>query len=410
MAEIQTIIGSLPVSRGEYDAEVSYFRDNQVTMYGSTFQSIADDNVGYPPAEERDDGKVYAINTDKWIIVANALGAYNAGSRIDKLAENTEIKNEEGKTIKTPFREIESPEFIKAIVDTENHFLLGIQLDGSIEWGKGIPAPVRAKLQEIVKQITKNDLFAKEHLKCNLEHRKISILGDSLSTYQGYNPTGNIVYYPNENNDIDSVEKTWWKKVIMDSNSVLSINESYSGSKISGTDNFSFVNRIKNLGDPQYLIIHGGTNDLWQNVPAGVLHFGSIESELNTEEFADAYDILIRKVVSLYPTTNVLLIIPHCVTESYATIINEIADHYNLFGVVDLRKYEFSTANGHYQTSDMEIVANAVLANLFVNKNILKEKGKSLIEDEVKERFKVIENKEFIWAVIDSEDPLAELI
>ena len=30
--------------------------------------------------------------------------------------------------------------------------LFGIQLDGSIEWGKGIPAPIRAKLQEIITQ------------------------------------------------------------------------------------------------------------------------------------------------------------------------------------------------------------------------------------------------------------------
>lgn len=51
-----------------------------------------------------------------------------------------------------PFREIESPEFIKAIVDAEDHFLFGIKLDGSIEWGKGIPAPIRAKLQEIISQ------------------------------------------------------------------------------------------------------------------------------------------------------------------------------------------------------------------------------------------------------------------
>ena len=51
-----------------------------------------------------------------------------------------------------PFREIESPEFIKAIVDAEDHFLFGIQLDGSIEWSKGIPAPIRAKLQEIINQ------------------------------------------------------------------------------------------------------------------------------------------------------------------------------------------------------------------------------------------------------------------
>lgn len=51
-----------------------------------------------------------------------------------------------------PFREIESPEFIKAIVDAEDHFLFGIRLDGSIEWSKGIPAPIRAKLREIINQ------------------------------------------------------------------------------------------------------------------------------------------------------------------------------------------------------------------------------------------------------------------
>lgn len=136
MAEIQTIIGSLPVCRGEYDAEISYFRDNQVTMYGSTFQSIADDNVGYPPAEERDDGKVYAINTDKWFIVANALAAYNAGKRIDDLAENTEIKDEEGAAVMTPFRYIQSEEFIFAKVDAEDKLLFGFQWDGTPVFGK----------------------------------------------------------------------------------------------------------------------------------------------------------------------------------------------------------------------------------------------------------------------------------
>lgn len=175
MAEIQTIIGSLPVLRGEYDGETSYYRDNQVTMFGSTFQSVADDNVGNPPAEERDDGKVYAINTDKWVIVANALGAYNAGSRIDKLAENTEIKNEEGKTIKTPFREIESPEFLHCIVDAEGHFLFGVQLDGSIEWSVGIPAPIRKKFQEIINQSQQDKTDVLEALNAAKEELSASI-------------------------------------------------------------------------------------------------------------------------------------------------------------------------------------------------------------------------------------------
>lgn len=74
-----------------------------------------------------------------------------------------------------PFREIDSPEFIKAIVDAEDHFLFGIQLDGTIEWGKGIPAPIRAKLQEIINQCMqdKADIleafnFAKEELSTSI--------------------------------------------------------------------------------------------------------------------------------------------------------------------------------------------------------------------------------------------------
>ena len=74
-----------------------------------------------------------------------------------------------------PFREIESPEFIKAIVDVEDHFLFGIQLDGSIEWGKGIPAPIRAKMQEIINQCQqdKTDVFeainaAKEEISASI--------------------------------------------------------------------------------------------------------------------------------------------------------------------------------------------------------------------------------------------------
>lgn len=51
-----------------------------------------------------------------------------------------------------PFREIESPEFIKVIVDANGHLLFTINLDGEVDWGKGIPAPIKAKLQEIINQ------------------------------------------------------------------------------------------------------------------------------------------------------------------------------------------------------------------------------------------------------------------
>lgn len=86
-----------------------------------------------------------------------------------------------------PFREIESPEFIKAIVDAEDHFLFGIQLDGSIEWGKGIPAPIRTKLQEIINQCQqdKTDLL-----------ESISTLNSILNKTTIKDEEGNVQYTP----------------------------------------------------------------------------------------------------------------------------------------------------------------------------------------------------------------------
>lgn len=171
-------IGKIPISKGEYQEGTTYQRLNQVTMLGSTYQSKIDDNTS-APAQMGADGAVENINTDKWLCVAvgnvsaakkvvynnetSGLEAENVQGAIDEIAskkfnkENIaqEFGDSKDKVVSQfalPFREIESPEFIKAIVDSENHFLFGIQLDGSIDWGKGIPAPIRAKLQEIISQ------------------------------------------------------------------------------------------------------------------------------------------------------------------------------------------------------------------------------------------------------------------
>lgn len=96
-------------------------------------------------------------NTESGLDSVTAQGAIDelARKKFDKENISQEFGDSEDKVVSQfalPFREIESPEFIKAIVDAEDHFLFGIQLDGSIEWGKGIPAPIRAKLQEIINQ------------------------------------------------------------------------------------------------------------------------------------------------------------------------------------------------------------------------------------------------------------------
>ena len=61
---------------------------------------------------------------------------------------------------------------------------------------------------------------------------KVSILGDSISTYIGYNPRGYAVYYKDDkayDNEINSVNDTWWKQVIDGLGGELCVNNSYSG-------------------------------------------------------------------------------------------------------------------------------------------------------------------------------------
>lgn len=56
------------------------------------------------------------------------------------------------------------------------------------------------------------------------------------------------------------------------------------------------------------------------------------------------------------------------------------------------------------QDTELGKKANKMDMDVELGKKVDKEEGKSLIEDEVKECFRIIENKEFIWAVVDSED------
>ena len=119
-------------------------------------------------------------NTESDLDSVTAQGAIDelANKKLNKENIAQEFGDSKDKVVSQfalPFREIESPEFIKAIVDAEGRFLFGIQLDGSIEWGKGIPTPIRAKLQEIINQcqLDKTDVLeaintAKEELSSSI--------------------------------------------------------------------------------------------------------------------------------------------------------------------------------------------------------------------------------------------------
>ena len=127
-----------------------------------------------------------AKNTSQDAEIEKKANSADVNTELDKKFNKENIAQELGESkdkvvsqFALPFREIESPEFIKAIVDAEDHFLLGIQLDGSIEWGNGIPAPIRAKLQEIINQCQQDKTDILETI--NAAKKELTA---SLQTYQ----------------------------------------------------------------------------------------------------------------------------------------------------------------------------------------------------------------------------------
>lgn len=86
MAEqVSKIIGRLPVYKGEFDPTRAYLEKNRVTLYGSEFESLEDNNSA-PPAILDEVTRTIAFNTAKWKIISNGTDAWLAAY---KIAENT---------------------------------------------------------------------------------------------------------------------------------------------------------------------------------------------------------------------------------------------------------------------------------------------------------------------------------
>ena len=106
--------------------------------------------------------------------------------------------------------------------------------------------------------------------------KRVSILGDSYSTFQGCNPEGYAPFYPDANNDVKEVEQTWWSLFIKAKGYELDQNNSWGGTTICGTGYFQrdvfnsyFISRVDMLGDPDIILVFGGTNDAWARSPLG---------------------------------------------------------------------------------------------------------------------------------------------
>nr|WP_321295384.1 SGNH/GDSL hydrolase family protein [uncultured Sphaerochaeta sp.] len=131
-----------------------------------------------------------------------------------------------------------------------------------------------------------------------------SILADSISTFAGFVPEENELFYPREGVDVTHVEHTWWHRLIQRTGLRLLTNESYSGSRISYTgirpltSCFQDEKRQSRLGG-DLIIIFGGTND-----------WGQADQPTTKEVFTEAYENLVAQMLKRHSTSELYFCTP----------------------------------------------------------------------------------------------------
>lgn len=194
--------------------------------------------------------------------------------------------------------------------------------------------------------------------------KKISILGNSRSTYKGYIPSSNRSYYPK--GDVNDVTKTWWWIVLKTIGASLEVNNSYSAGRITNTHP-SYPNdlsRIGNLGNPDFIFLWGGVNDQNNGIEVGTIDFSLLDEELDQSKFAPALILLIRSLISSYSDSQIIMFIEDDLGDDYYMAIHDISTNFGL-KIIDLSNLSTSKFDAlHYNAKGMIQVANETIRQL----------------------------------------------
>lgn len=149
----------------------------------------------------------------------------------------------------------------------------------------------------------------------DMKRMKFSVFGDSISTYEGYQPASYLVFYRDHTRNrsgVATVEDTWWHKVIRQFQGELLINNSYSGSCVAHTGGAHIFpaacgeDRIKALaaaGQPDVLLVYLGTND-WDCCVEIVPQDDKEESPW-FQTFYSAYDHMLAELRRCFPMAKI---------------------------------------------------------------------------------------------------------
>lgn len=128
--------------------------------------------------------------------------------------------------------------------------------------------------------------------------KRFCILGDSISTYEGYTPASSVFYdsWVQKQAGISSVNDTWWMQVINSLGGILGTNNSYAGSTVYGTRPTAGcsdhrISALDRNGIPDVILVNMGGNDWGFSV--------------SRKGFSKAYRQMLSKLSALYPSAEI---------------------------------------------------------------------------------------------------------
>ena len=230
--------------------------------------------------------------------------------------------------------------------------------------------------------------------------KRLSVIGDSISTFKGWIPAGYSAHYPATDGTLTLVNETYWYRLAHDymKDCAFDTNIAFSGSTVTNTTDENYKARYGTAtnawfkkdfctrfaecggcGKPDIILIHGGTNDWAHNADplapgvairndASNIYGGSAPSEsvmkaiydkadaaktraevnaLPDGTFCEAYVKLLCQIRERYPQCKVVCIIGDYLSQSVEQSVIEIAGRYGAKTVNLFRVNGFNDLGGY---------------------------------------------------------------
>lgn len=150
--------------------------------------------------------------------------------------------------------------------------------------------------------------------------KKLSLLGDSISSYTGTIPEGNDVYYTGNNSGVSDYTQMWWSVLCRKTGMIPCVINGWSGSGVTQLTDSAHVNKVPmsdvsrcqalhaNNANPDVILIAGGVNDYSYAQQASQKPSGwdGTTAPVNGNSFDETYAVMIKNIQTAYPNAVVV--------------------------------------------------------------------------------------------------------